>query len=211
MLFALESECRHRWASLGLLLLLAATSAAIATDSAGRISSAAITQNVISSLPRSHGRSANIVARLNLTRSFETRTHWTFVAAILRGSHFSGAEPGPVDGGALAQCFVDNSMSHCTYGTPKNDFDWFSTQIELHSAKAVFRGADGTRPLLMITTGSAHGGDGGHSVFTELFAYDRRLDRFRSVFFNVTGNNNNQKTRVWSPSFTSRRGMVPIV
>jgi len=194
MPFALQSECRNRWPSRCLLLFIAATAAA-ATESSAQISPADITQNVISSLPKSQGRSADIVARLDLTRSFQTRTRWTFVAAILPGSHFSGAEPGPVDGGALAQCFVDNSIPHCRYGTPKKDFDWFSTPIELYSAQVVFRGANSTRPLLMITTGSAHGGDGSHSVFTELFAYDRRLNEFRSVFSDVTGSNNNQKTR----------------
>jgi hypothetical protein len=135
MPFALQSECRNRWPSRCLLLFIAATSAAAATESSGQISSADITQNVISSLPKSQGRSADIVAHLDLTRSFQTRTRWTFVAALLPGSHFSGAEPGPVDGGALAQCFVDNLMPHCTYGTPKKDFDWFSTPIELYSAQ----------------------------------------------------------------------------
>src|SRR6185312_6175311 len=95
----------------------------------------------------------------------------------------------------LLQCFVDNLTAHCAYGTPKNAFAWFSTPIELYSARVVSRGANSNRPLLMITTGSAHGGDGGHSIFTDLFAYDRRLNEFKSVFSNVTGSNNNHKTR----------------
>src|SRR6185437_10420708 len=196
MPYAHQSGYHIRWlASLCLLLLIAASSAAVASESSAQFSSTDITQDVVSSLPKSHGQSADIVARLDLTRPFETQTQWTFVAAILPGSHFSGAEPRPVDGGALAQCFVGNLTAHCAYGTPKNAFAWFSTPIELYSARVVSRGANSTRPLLMITTGSAHGGDGGHSIFTDLFAYDRRLNEFKSVFSNVTGSNNNQKTR----------------
>lgn len=191
-----QSECRvGRLPSLSLLIFIAATSAAIAGKSSGQIFSTDITQSVVSSLPKSQGRSADVVARLDLTRPFETRTQWTFVAAILPGSHFSGADAGPADGGALAQCFVDNVRPHCKYGTPKNDFEWFSTPIELYSAAVVFAGADNTRPLLLIRTGSAHGGDGGHSIFTELFAYDRRSNEFQSLFYNATGSNNNQETR----------------
>src|SRR6185437_4140524 len=130
MPYAHQSERRIKWLpSLCLLLLIAASSAAVPSESSGQLSPTDITQNVISSLPNSQGQSAEIVARLDLTRPFETQTQWTFVAAILPGAHFSGAEPGPVHGGALAQCFVDNLTAHCTYGTPKNDFDWFSTPI----------------------------------------------------------------------------------
>jgi len=194
-----QSECRIRWLpSLCLLLIIgggAATSSAFASDSSGQISSTDITQSVVSSLPKSQGQSADVVARLDLTRPFKTRTQWTFVAAILPGSHFSGAGAGPVDGGALAQCFVDNLTPHCTYAKPKNDSDWFSTPIELYSAQIVFRRANSTSPLLMITTGSARGGNGSHAIFTQLFTYDRRSNKFQSVFSNATGSNNNQETR----------------
>jgi hypothetical protein len=191
-----QSECRlARLASLCSLFLATAALEAAADESPGQISSTEITRYVVSALPKPEGRSANVVANLDLTGAFDTRTPWAFVAAILPGSHFDGGEAGPVDGGALAQCFVNNREPHCVYGRPKNDFDWFSTPIELYSGAVVFRGANKTDPLVMITAGSAHGGNGSHSIFTELFAYDRRLDKFRSVFSNATGSNNNQKTR----------------
>lgn len=193
---AYQYKCRlGRLPSLCLLVLIATTSGAVAGDSSGQISSTNITQSVVSSLPKSQGRSADVVARLDLTRPFKTRTQWTFVAAILPGSHFSGADAGPIDGGALAQCFVDDMTPHCQYATPKTDLGWFSTPIELYSDMVVFAGADNTRPLLLIKTGSAHGGDGSHSIFTELFTYDRQSNEFRSVFSNATGSNNNQETR----------------
>jgi hypothetical protein len=178
-----------------MLLLMAVASKTIASESSRQISSTDINQIVISSLPKSNGQSASVTASLDLTHPFETRTQWTFVAAILPGSHFDGAHTQPVDGGALAQCFVKSLTSHCTYATPKKDWDWFSTPIELYSADVVFRGPNRTRPLLMIRTGSAHGGNGSHAIYTELFTYDRRLNEFTSVFSNATGSNNNQKTQ----------------
>lgn len=178
-----------------LLLLIAVASEAVASESAGKISSTDITQSVVSSLPQSHGRSANVIANLDLTGPFGTQMQWTFVAAILPGSHFDGADEQPVDGGALAQCFVENLASHCRYETPKKSWDWFSTPIELYSARVVFAGTDNTRPLLLIKTGSAHSGDGGHAIHTELFTYERQSNKFHSVFSNVTASNNNQETR----------------
>jgi len=142
-----------------------------------------------------HGRTADVIVNLDLTRPFETRTQWTFAAAILPGSHFDGAAGQAVDGGALARCFIDESVSHCRYETPKDDSDWFSTPIELYSAKVVFAGPDKTLPLLLIKTGSAHGGNGSHGIYTELFTYDIQSVLFRSVFSNATGSNNNQETR----------------
>ncbi len=178
-----------------MLLLMAPGSRAIASESSGQISSADINQAVISSLPRSNGQSARVTADVDLTHPFETRAQWTFVAAILPGSHSDGADTGPVDGGALAQCFVSHLTPHCAYATPKDDSGWFSTPIELYSAKVVFRGANGTGALLMIRTGAAHGADGGHGIYTELFTYDGRSNAFESVFSNATGSNNNQETR----------------
>jgi hypothetical protein len=173
----------------------AAISTAVVGERAATISSTEIERRVIASLPKSQGRGAHVVADLDLTGPFRTQTRWTFVAAILAGSHFSGADAGPVDGGALGQCFVDGVTPHCTYGIPKTDTDWYSTPIQLYSAEVVFRGANRTLPLLMVTSGSAFGGDGSHAIFTRLFTYDRRLNRFKNVFSHATGSNNNQKTR----------------
>ena len=68
-------------------------------------------------------------------------------------------------------------------------------RIEIYSAKVVFSGSNNTRPLLLIKTGSAHGGNGSHGIYTELFIYDRQSNVFYSVFSNATGSNNNQETR----------------
>jgi hypothetical protein len=175
------------------LLFIAVVAKAIASEPSRQVSSTVIEQSVISLLPKANGNRAEVVEDLDLTRLFETRTPWAFVAALLPGTHFDGAEPGPIEGGPLAECFVDGSTPHCTY-PPTNDVNDFSTPIEFYSAKAVFRGANSTHPLLMIQTGSAHGGNGGHLILTELLTYDRRLNEFQSVFYNATGSNNNQRT-----------------
>jgi hypothetical protein len=177
-----------------LLLFIAVTPRAVANESLGQISSTDITRSVVSSLPQLQGKSADVIAHMDLTQPFETQTQWTFVAAILPGSLFSGAEEQPVDGGELAECFIDKLASHCRY-KPQNDSDRYSTPIELYSAKVVFADANNTRPLLLIKTGSAHAANGGHSIFTELFTYDRQLNEFQSVFSNATSSNNNQETR----------------
>lgn len=105
-----------------------------------------------SSLPKKLGRSADVIVGIDLTRPFETRVQWAFVAAILPGTHFDGADEAPVAGGALAQCFVERLTAHCVY--PKQyDPREFSMPIELYSTKVVFAGADNTRPLLLLKNG----------------------------------------------------------
>jgi hypothetical protein len=172
-----------------------AQDASPAVQPSAQMSPVAIDHSVISSLPASDGQSAQIVEHVDLSRVFDTKSRWTFVAAILPGNHFDGASEEPVKGGPLARCFVDELTPHCTYTTPTSDLGWFSTPVQLYLAEVVFAGADNTRPLLLLKMGSASGGDGGHSIYTELFTYDRPLGEFRSVFSNATGSNNNQKTR----------------
>ena len=72
---------------------------------------------------------------------------------------------------------------------------WFSTPVHFYSAEVVFAGTAHTHPLLLIRSGTAYGGDGGHAIFTQLFHYDRRSNRFESIFDHATGSNNNQQTR----------------
>ena len=167
-----------------------------ADEPSAHASAALIDQRVISSLPNLREQTAVIVAHLDLTTPFDTKSQWTFVAAILPGSHVEGTGEDPVNGGPLTQCFVRNLRPNCTYtkAEASSNLD-YSTPIELYSAEVVFRGADSTRPLLMIETGGSHSGDGDHIINTDLFMYDGQNDAFKSVFSNVTGSNNNQQTR----------------
>ena len=175
-------------------LLLIAAAGACANPSPAQISWRAIDESVVSSLPTLNQEGANIVARIDLNGPFATQAQWAFEAAILPGSHDDGASEEPVKGGPLAQCFVRDLQPHCKYTTTTRVLG-YSTPIELYSAEVVFRGANNTDPLLMIRTGGTSGGDGGHYIFSELFSYDRQLNEFKSVFSNVTGSNNNQRTK----------------
>ena len=178
-----------------LFAFFALANGAAGANSAGRLADTDITKAVISSLPASPGKHANVIATVDLTQSFQPPTQWTFMKAILPGSHFDGADENPVDGGALALCFVAGLTPHCSYGSLLGDADRFSTPIALYSARVVFAGAGDTDPLLLIKAGGAHSGDGSHAIHTVLYSYDRRSNRFVEVFSNVTGSNNNQETR----------------
>jgi len=181
---------------LWVLLFCTVTLQVMADEPSAHAPAALVDQSVISSLPNLREQTAVIVAHLDLTKPFDTKSQWTFVAAILPGSHVEGASEDPVNGGPLTQCFVRNLRPNCTYtkAEASSNLD-YSTPIDLYSAEVVFRGADSTRPLLMIKTGGSHSGDGGHIIHTDLFMYDGQKDAFESVFSNVTGSNNNQQTR----------------
>ncbi len=179
-------------------MVFAAFSAwAVANEASSQRRPTGIERRVIASLPSSHGHRADVLARLDLTRPFATRTHWTFLVARLPGSHLGGGSPEPVAGGALAECFVDASTPRCQASTPPaiSSSAWFSTPVHFDSATVVVAGPGHTEPRLLVKTGSAYGGDGSHAIFTQLFAYERSVDRFKLVFSNITGSNNNQETR----------------
>ena len=59
----------------------------------------------------------------------------------------------------------------------------------------MFAGPGRTLPLLRIKSCTMSGANGNCGVSTFLFAYDRKAERFRVVFFNVMGRNNNQEAR----------------
>lgn len=179
------------------LLLTAPVSRSLASQAAARPNEPQVDRSVLASLPTLNGKRARIVEHLDLTRLFRTRTPWTFVAATLAASRWSAVAMRIVDNGPLAQCFVDQSVPHCTYTLPRTipSLAWFSTPVHFYSAKVVFAGTAHTHPLLLIRSGSAYGGDGGHAIFTQLFHYDRRSNRFESIFDHATGSNNNQETR----------------
>jgi hypothetical protein len=185
-------------AMLGVLLMLAPVPRALAGQSPAPIPAAQIDRRVIAALPAWHGKRARIVDLLDLTRPFHTRGHWTFVAARLAGSHLDATSAEAVDGGPLAECLVQELTPRCKYTMPRrvSSPSWFSIPVHLYAAKVVFAGPGRTEPLLLVKARSVRGGDGSHVIFTTLFAYDRRADRFEAVFANSTGSNNNQETRL---------------
>lgn len=186
----------QRHALLGTLLLTMSAPQAPAKQAPSHIPAAEIDSHVIASLPKWHGNSADIVHHLDLTHAFGTRVQWTFVVAKLpltRPNAFGET----VDRGPLAVCFVRKLTPQCTYSAPHRApfWAWISTVVHLYSAKVVFAGADRTHPLLLVKSGSPSGVDGGHAIYTQLYTYDRCKNKFKSVFSNSVGSNNNQETR----------------
>jgi hypothetical protein len=170
---------------------------ALATQSTTKTPQTQVGKGVIASLPSLHGSRADILERLDLTRQFDTRTHWMFVVARIPGTRLDALSLRPLPSGTLAECFVDGLTPHCKYSMPPkpSSLSWYSTPVDLYSANVVFAGAHHSEPLLLVKAGSAHGGDGDHTVFSQLFAYARPINRFESVFSNTTGSNNSQETR----------------
>jgi hypothetical protein len=105
--------------------------------------------------------------------------------------------------GAVSLCFVENDEPNCSeemflakYREKKVDFvSGAPIFYELFASDVVFSGPGKTLPLLRIKSCTARGGNGDCGVSTFLFGYDRKADRFRVVFFNVMGRNNNQEAR----------------
>ena len=151
---------------------------------------------MVASLPTWRGRGAEVIKRIDLTRPFATRTQWTFVVASLPGSRQNAAGV-TVRNWGVAVCFVDGLTPRCRYPTPGKELRLyrFGAAVHLYVAKVVFAGANGRSPLLLVKTLGAYGGDGGHAIYTQVFAYDGLRNRFKLIFSNGTGSNNNQETR----------------
>lgn len=183
---------------LGMLLVTAAGTQALAGQSTTvQIPSTEINQRVISSLPTWHKKRADIIDHLDLTRAFASRTQWTFVVATLPGSR-ENAIGETVNSGGLAVCFVDKLTPHCKYTMlgKSPSLSWFSAPVHFYRARVVFAAANHAHPLLLVKTGSAYGADGGHSIYTHVYRYDRQENQFKSIFSNSVGSNNNQETRL---------------
>lgn len=170
---------------------------ALATQPGAQTPETDVSSRVIDSLPTLHGSGADILERLDLTRTFETRNRWTFVVARVPGTRLDALSLQPVRSGTLAECFVNGLTPHCKYAMPPkpSSLSWYSTPVDLYSTTVVFAGAHHSKPLVLVKAGSAHGGDGGHAIFSQLYTYERSANRFESVFSNTTGSNNNQETR----------------
>lgn len=177
------------------IVVLAAIIAAIGAFSERALADdlARINEVVIASLPARQGNKAEVIRDFALTHPFGTREEWTLVIA-----KFVGPPPAELsqteNAGPLAVCFVEGMTPHCNraFGQDGAGESWFSIPYHLLSIQLVFAGR---HPLLLMRTAGPHGGNGSHLIETQLFEYDRRSDRFESVFAHGTGSNNNQDTR----------------
>ena len=192
-----DMRAARNWYFCLLALLTLLPLDALATQPATQTPQTEVGKRAIASLPTLHESSADILERLDLTRPFETRTHWMFVVARVPGSRLDALSLQPVPSGTLAECFVNGLTPHCRYSMPSkpSSLSWYSTPVDFYSTTVVFAGAHHSEPLLLVKAGSAHGGDGSHAIFSQLFSYRRSTNRFEPVFSNTTGSNNSQETR----------------
>lgn len=186
--------------------ILAATLILVASgvDAQTRLDVTAIDQAVISKLSVQFGIHSKVVTHLDLTQPFQTRSPWALVVAKQPDEESSVEDGAGNRIGAVSFCFVENGDPDCSeetllakYREEKVSFvPGEPTFHELLASDVVFSGQGKTLPLLKIKSCMNRGANGNCGVSTFLFAYDRKADGFRVVFFNMTGRNNNEETRL---------------
>ncbi len=159
---------------------------------------------VISRLSVQFGINSKIITHLDLTPTFQTKSRWSLVIAKQPDEESSVEDGGGNRIGAVSICFVENGEPDCSeemllakYREAKISFVAGEHPFyELFASDVVFSGPGRTLPLLRIKSCTNRGFNGNCGVSTFLFAYDRNADKFRVVFFNMTGRNNNEETRL---------------
>jgi len=162
-----------------------------------------VNQEVISKLSSLYGSTPEIIQHIDLTKPFETRSRWTLVVGKEPDKSASTTNAFGETIGALSVCFVKNDIPDCSQKTILEKYQDQNISIapgdrpfyELFTSEIVFSGAVKTQPLVMLKTCTMAGANGNCGISTFLFDYDREMDHFRLVFFNVTGRNNNQEPR----------------
>lgn len=190
-----------RWFGL-LVAVLAAPAAAVAGSAPP--TEAEVEQAVIAAIPAWHGQKATILQYLDLTKPFHTRSPWALVAA--QDPHQRQyAMFSPVN--RVAVCLVNGTDPHCTEvlselstfrsaSVPSCKFGpCYERAYGVLAARVVFAAAHGARPLLLLKARSMQAPNGSDARQTILYRYDRKTDRFRAVFVNAGGGNNNQFAR----------------
>jgi hypothetical protein len=98
--------------------------------------------------------------------------------------------------GAIYFCFVKKAVPDCSHEvfrvteeSGRNPF------YQVFASDVVLAGPEKTLPLLRTKTCGTSGANGNCDVSTLLLAYDGSADRFRVVFYNFLGRNNNEEAR----------------
>jgi hypothetical protein len=173
-------------------------------DAQTHLDTTEIDQAVISKLSAQFGISSKVIVHLDLTQTFQTKSRWSLVVAKQPDEESSVEDGGGNRIGAISLCFVENDEPDCSeemflakYREEKVSFvSGEPTFHELIASDIVFSGPGRTLPLVRIESCMNRGANGNCGVSTFLFAYDRKSERFRVVFFKITGRNNNEETRV---------------
>jgi hypothetical protein len=168
------------------------------------LNTSAIDRAVISKLSAQFGIDSKVTVHLDLTQQFQTKSRWSFVAAKQPDEESSVEDGAGNRIGAVSLCFVENDEPDCSeemflakYREEKVSFVSGAPAFhELIASNIVFSGPGRTRPLLRVKSCTNRGANGNCGVSTFLFAYDRKAERFRVVFFNIMGRNNNEEARL---------------
>jgi hypothetical protein len=179
------------------------TFVAIEIGAQTRVTAASIDQAVIAKLSEQFGINSKVVTHLDLTPPFRTKSQWTLVVAK-QADEESTAEDGLGERkGAVSLCFVQDTEPDCSEEMFLAKFQEEKAGVvvgagpfyNLFASDVVYSRPAKTLPLLRVKICTMAGANGNCGVSTFLFAYDTKADRFRVVFFNIMGRNNNQETR----------------
>lgn len=147
-------------------------------------------------LPFQGAPAARTKVDIDLSKAFDTRSPWRFVAS----QDPSTSEPDdPPEPGVIHLCLRAKPSAPCDPSVAMRqppgpgNYNW-SDPHYLNRAKVVYSGGNAI-PLFLLQAATEYSGDGDQAVFTQLLAYDRDNDRFRQIYAHVTGRNNNQEDR----------------
>ena len=146
-------------------------------------------------------RRLTVIASIDLSRAFNTRSPWRFTATqgppALDPVSLATGDTVPGD---ILVCISKGDTRHCdaslqaTLRLPEPN-DVFSSPHYLEAAQIVHpRGVSG-QALFLIRMASVMSGDGDQLVRTQVLAWRRSSDNFVRVYDFTTGYNNNQEVR----------------
>ena len=158
-------------------------------------SSVEIDRSVIETLSRHGTKKARVISHIDLAEPFQAKSQWTFVAV-------QEDDPLPEDldaHGPISVCLVREAAVDCDQlFSEQKDVDepsFDDTPYRLLAGSVVHIHSDQSSPLFLLKVCGPSAGNGSCKRATALYKYDKRTDRFTRVFFNLTGNNNNEGTR----------------
>lgn len=177
---------------------------ALGNAKATALSTAAATdQAAISKLSQLDKKTWTVVGHVDLTAAFGTKSQWAFVVAKQSDEESITEDGAGNPTGPISLCFVVNARPDCSETLfleklkeqnlmkPAGEKAFY----ELLAGEIVQAGTGEANALLKVKACSLRGANGNCGASTYLLSYDSAADKFRVVFFNYTGRNNNQETR----------------
>ena len=143
-----------------------------------------------------------IISEVDLSKSFHTRSAWQFTAS-------QGPEVGDIyfDAGTGAQDKLPGVITLCLHiagsiacdGILSGALDthsepYFGQSHVLRSFQTLYPRSH-AQPLFLVRTANLPSGDGSTGILTQILAYDRGRDRFRRIYRQVVGSNENEEVR----------------